>query len=265
MAAAPPQIPPPPPAAAGPALWHEPAPRHFDAAVPCWLKALIIALCTILAMIFLDQRVALWARAHPIPDLAGRPLVQDPTSTKYRGGDIGRELMFLEQWGQFTCSVVVIAAVGLIDPKGRRRALAIAIGCLATLALTHLLKDLCGRSRPFIPGSNENDGSWIFGGPHMGFTGGAKWGSFPSAHTTAAFALAAGLAWFYPRGRALFVGLSLITATLRVLHTAHFLSDVIAGMGLGIFVARWTLSAKLAGRLIALAPANLRTWWQQNP
>ena len=57
---------------------------------------------TLLAIFFLDQKIALWARAHPIPDLAGRPLAEDPTSTKYRGGDIGRELMFLEQFGQFT-------------------------------------------------------------------------------------------------------------------------------------------------------------------
>ena len=36
-----------------------------------------------------------------------------------RRGDVGRELMFLEQWGQFTCSVVVIAAVGLTDIEVR--------------------------------------------------------------------------------------------------------------------------------------------------
>src|SRR5207244_2022538 len=151
---------------------------------------LLIITLTLLAIFFLDQKIALWARAHPIPDLAGRPLAEDPTSTKYRGGDIGRELMFLEQFGQFTCSVVVILAVALIDPKGRRRA--------------------C----------------------------------------------------FYPGGRALFMALALITATQRVLHTAHFLSDVIAGMGLGVLVARWTLSTKFAGHLISLAPPPLRAWWQ---
>jgi membrane-associated phospholipid phosphatase len=163
--------------------------------------------------------------------------------------------MFLEQFGQFACSVVVILAVAVLDPQGRRRALAIAIGCLASLALTYLLKDLFGRSRPFVAAA---DGSWQWRGPWQMST---AWTSFPSAHTPAAFALAAGLSWFYPRGRALFVTLAVITAAQRVLHTAHYLSDVIAGMGIGVFTARMTLHTKLAGRVIALAPDGARKWW----
>ena len=86
----------------------------------------------------------------------------------------------------------------------------------------------------------------------------------PSAHTTAAFALASSLAWFYPRGRALFMTLATITSTQRVCHTAHYLSDVIAGLGIGVFIARTTLSQKRAGRLIALAPPAVRNWWMHN-
>jgi ABC-type antimicrobial peptide transport system permease subunit len=44
--------------------------------------------------------------------------------------------MWLEQWGQWTCSVIVIAAVFLLDRAGRRRALAIALSCLITVLLT---------------------------------------------------------------------------------------------------------------------------------
>ena len=95
----------------------------------------------------------------------------------------------------------------------------------------------------------------------MGFHKGSAWGSFPSAHTTAAFALASSLAWFYPRGRALFMALAIITATQRVWHTAHYLSDVIAGLGSGVFMARWSLGAKLAGRLIAIGPPAVQKWW----
>src|SRR5439155_1186460 len=129
-----------------PALWHEPAPRHFDLRFPWWQKALLVIAATILALLFLDQPLAQWCHAHRIPDL----LRLRPNATPPRPyGDAGRELMFLEQFGQFTCTVIVILAVALLDPKGRRRALSIAIACLLPVALTHLLKDLAGRSRPF--------------------------------------------------------------------------------------------------------------------
>jgi membrane-associated phospholipid phosphatase len=95
----------------------------------------------------------------------------------------------------------------------------------------------------------------------MGFHKGSAWQSFPSSHTTGAFALSLGLAWFYPRGRGLFLGLALITAAQRVLHGAHFVSDTLAGMGIALLMTRWSLRAKLAGRLIVLAPPWAQAWW----
>jgi undecaprenyl-diphosphatase len=233
-----------------PSLWHEPAPRQFDLRIPLWVKLALCAAATVLAILFLDQPLAVWARAHPIPNLA---------YGTGSGGDIARELMWFEQFGQGVCSVTVIAAVALLDRHaGRRRALAIAIGCVLTMLITHLLKDTIGRSRPYVA---ADDGSWIWGGPTMGFTRKSPWGSCPSAHTTAAFALASGLSWFYPRGRALFMGLALFTAAQRVLHTAHYLSDTITGVVIGVGVMRSALAAKLPGRLIALGPPWARRWW----
>src|SRR3954454_688371 len=117
-----------------PALWHDPAPPHFDLRFPWWQKALLVLAAIVIAILFLDQPLAQWCDAHRIPDL----LRLRPNGKSY--GDPGRELMFLEQFGQFTCTVIVILAVALLDPKGRRRALSIAIACLLTVALTHLLK-----------------------------------------------------------------------------------------------------------------------------
>ena len=232
-----------------PALWHEPAPHHFDQAVAWWIKLALIIAATLIAIRWLDFPIAHWTlTTHPIADMA------DPNAKKW--GDIGRELMMLEQWGQWVCSLLVIAAVAMIDRAGRRRALAIAIGCLGTVLVTYLLKDLFGRSRPYV----FHDGTWQWGGPQMGFTHGSAWGSFPSAHTTGAFALSVGLSWFYPRARGLFMGLAVVTAIQRVLHSMHFVSDVLAGMGISILITRWTFQAKLAGRLISLAPASLRNW-----
>ncbi len=241
-----------------PALWHEPAPPHFDLRIPSWFKILILILCTALALLYLDQRVALWAHAHSgnIPDL----MHLRPGGGTY--GDAGRELMFMEQFGQFCCTIGAISAVALLDRAGRRRALALAIACITTALVTYLLKDLIGRSRPFNPDAAQSTlGLWEFRGPWWGFHGGTRWGSFPSAHTSSAFALAAGLAWYYPRGRVLFIYLALFTATLRVLHTAHFVSDVVAGMGVGVGVTRFTLHAKIAGRLIAFVPPRAQRWW----
>ena len=241
-----------PPVAAGeaaPALWHEPAPQHFDLALAWWIKLIVIVAATLAALWWLDLPIARWALStHPLPDL------MNPAA---KHNDIARELMFLEQWGQWVCSVVVIAAVAMIDPKGRRRALAIAIGCFVTVAVCYVLKDVCGRSRPYVHG----DGMWVWGGPTMGFHQGGPWGSFPSAHTTGAFALSVGLSWFYPRARGLFMGLAVITATQRVLHAAHYLSDVIAGMGIAVLLARMTFRAKLAGRVIGWMPTGMRAWF----
>jgi membrane-associated phospholipid phosphatase len=235
-------------------LWFEPQTPHLGSRVPCWIKVILLALLTLLCIAFVDRLVAAWVlRTHPIPDLA---------NAQASGGDPGRELMLLEQWGQWVCSVVVIAVVAILDKAGRRRALAIAIGCLCTVLVSYLLKDLIGRSRPYVAeGSGWPPGSWVWGGPAMGFHKGSAWQSFPSSHTTGAFALSLGLAWFYPRGRGLFLGLALITAAQRVLHGAHFVSDTLAGMGIALLMTRWSLRAKLAGRLIVLAPPWAQAWW----
>jgi membrane-associated phospholipid phosphatase len=234
-----------------PQLWHEPAPHHFDLAFPWWSKALLMILLTAIALQWLDFPIAHWALlTHPLPDFA---------SAVARHGDPARELMMLEQWGQVTCSALVILAVAMIDKAGRRRALAIAIGCLLTVLLCYLLKTTLGRSRPYV----LNTGHWIWGGPAQGFHEGSPWNSFPSAHTTGAFALSVGLSWFYPRARGLFIALALITAAQRILHAAHFLSDTLAGMALAVLITRWTLQAKLAGRLINAMPPPLRAWFLQ--
>ncbi len=235
-------------------LWREPAPEHFDTRISSWVKCLLVVAAVAAALFFLDAPIAAWAaRAHPIPDLTDKAAQQ---------GDAGRELMALEQWGQWVISVIVVAAVFMLDKAGRRRALAIALGCLTTLLVTYVLKELAGRSRPaWALQAGLPPGQWVWGGPVMGFRGRALWTSFPSGHATGAFALSSGLAWFYPRGRLLFMSLACITAAQRVLHHAHFLSDVIAGMGVAVFVTRWTLHENIAARMVARFSPEIQNWW----
>src|SRR5437763_690679 len=115
-----------------PALWSEPAPSRWDALCPWWLKVALGVLATVAAYLWVDQRVAAWAMLH-------EPLTDHGTILRLHTDGV-HELMMLEQYGQWVCSVIVIAAVGLIDRQGRRKALAIGLGCLATVLTCYLLK-----------------------------------------------------------------------------------------------------------------------------
>lgn len=59
--------------------------------------------------------------------------------------------------------------------------------------------------------------------------------SFPSGHTTTAFALAMVLIIFWKKCWPFFIILAILIAASRVIITAHFLSDVVAGAYLGLF------------------------------
>ena len=143
-----------------------------------------------------------------------------------------------------------------VAPQGRRRAIALAIGCLSAVACCYLFKGLFGRTRPWV----LHNGLYHFLGPAYGFGHGASYQSFPSAHTSGAFALAAGLSWFYPRGRGLFYFMGLVVAWQRVMRHAHFPSDVIAGALLAVTVVRTVLWLGWPGKLIALFPQNWQAW-----
>jgi len=211
-------------------------PAHFDLAWAWWIK-LLIGLLLLGAAASFDARMAAWVeRVKPMAQLDE--------------GDTGRELKFLEQFGQWACSIIVILGVWLIDKKGKYRAVAIGLSCLATVGVTYVLKDMIGRPRPtteLLAWMHAGDRAWEFAGLSKH---GSAWGAFPSAHTTGAFALACGLSWFYPRGRALFYGLACITGVQRVLHNAHYLSDVVGGAIIAISVSRLTLRLNPTGRWI---------------
>jgi membrane-associated phospholipid phosphatase len=101
-----------------------------------------------------------------------------------------------------------------------------------------ILKGLTGRARPFVTGdSTAHD--FKFGG---GF-GDADRQSFPSGHTTAAFAAAAAVTseaermWphhFWLAAPAMFGGASLVGLS-RMYHDKHWASDVALGAAIGTF------------------------------
>ncbi|MQA91359.1 MAG: phosphatase PAP2 family protein [Gemmatimonas sp.] len=123
-----------------------------------------------------------------------------------------------------------MAAVGLHATE----AIALAVG--ATL----LAKGLVGRARPAVDVTRPFDVGLV-----RGFLDG-RYRSFPSGHTTAAFALAAAMtnemAYIDPElrvpiGVALYSVASLIGAS-RMYHNEHWASDIVIGAAIGSF-AGW--------------------------
>src|SRR5580698_3328783 len=127
-----------------------------------------------------------------------------------RGGD---------GWLWYAMAVVV----GLFGGPERFAALTAAASSVAAgIGLFLKLKRMCGRKRPCALEPH----CWATLLPPDQF-------SFPSGHTITAFAVAISLGAFYP---ALLLGLlfcAISVAASRVLLGMHFLSDVVAGAGIG--------------------------------
>jgi membrane-associated phospholipid phosphatase len=127
------------------------------------------------------------------------------------------------------------AAVLLDDDDGRREVGSMLEAAAFSGAAAYALKEIAGRERPYETAD------------HTSFDNGSD--SFPSLHTTAAFAIGTVLAesgndrqrWLR---RVLGYGLAAQTAYARMDHDAHWLSDTVAGAALGIATARFVMKRR---------------------
>lgn len=115
----------------------------------------------------------------------------------------------------------------------RKAAYAFAFSGILTLVLVHVFKKIIfkGLPRPaeFIGIENLH----IIDGVKMAF-----WNSFPSGHTTTAFAIFTVLTFTYAKCKSqyLWVSLAIIAGLSRVYLSQHFWMDIFAGSILGILI-----------------------------
>ncbi len=178
-----------------------------------------------------EASVLLW-----IQDFLRNPVTDPVVSLFTKLGDHG--LLF-----------IALTALLLLFPKTRRAGVAAAFGLLFSLLFTNvLLKHLVGRPRPWVdfpqlvPLVFEGDPN-----------------SFPSGHSSAAFAFAAALvgASRYRWMKAAAPILAACMALSRLYVGVHYPTDVLAGVLVGVLagVLGWLLGKALCGRLQEKYPA----------
>jgi len=195
--------------------------RTFLVVLGLWLAAMGIGL-------WLDAPVARWAhraaidRDHP-----------------------GNHLMKMAGDWRFTLGVA-LALVAWHKASWRPAGLLALSGVVGGVLYT-LVKWTAGRRRPLVVIDPLQFSPFISG--WRGFTDEPNL-SFPSGHATLAFATAATLGIWIPRWRYVFYALACVTAAERVAENAHYLTDVIAGAGLGTlsaYLTFWTVDRLARG------------------
>ncbi len=163
--------------------------------------------------------------------------------TIFTSGELQRVLRFFESYGHGLGAAVALLIVALAARHWKaaiRLAAAIAAAAIPYALLARLLVNRC---RP------HKWTAWAAGDIWSTFA--IKGASFPSGHTATAFAFSVVLATAYPRGRWIFLSLATLCGLARVLTGAHFVSDVFAGMFIGLAAGLWAVHSQTLTRLIA--------------
>ena len=140
-------------------------------------------------------------------------------------GDVKRETRFIAQYGQLFCSIIVAILLWQLDR--RQAAPLVMLGAVFGVSvLAMVLKRLLGRVRP----NREKAGRFL--GPGLKHDNYRE--SFPSSHSASAMAMSVVLAQLYPPAAVTFYVLAAACGALRYVLDAHWPSDVLAGLALGI-------------------------------
>ncbi|HNR86958.1 MAG TPA: phosphatase PAP2 family protein [Spirochaetota bacterium] len=116
------------------------------------------------------------------------------------------------------------------DPALAARALFVGVTVSASGIINALVKSVFGRYRPYVWFDDKLFGFKFFQHKY-GFT------SFPSGHSNTSFCAALVFSYMIPYGAPAFFVLAGFIAFSRVAINKHYLSDVLAGSGLGLVSA----------------------------
>jgi undecaprenyl-diphosphatase len=146
--------------------------------------------------------------------------------------DFGKSGWFL--WPLGLLFLAVAALPSMLTPFSQRvlAAIMVRVGFLFTaIAVPSLfvtiIKRMIGRARPMVGGSLD---PFLF----SPFVWRAAYAGMPSGHATTAFAALVAFGTLWPRYRTVFLIYALLIAISRVVVTAHYPSDVLAGALVGI-------------------------------
>jgi membrane-associated phospholipid phosphatase len=137
--------------------------------------------------------------------------------------------------GEPVTTALVIALVWIYDRRRWKAALIVLVAAASTGALSWLIRAAAGRYRPVAILNNQSLDGGSFWVPFRGFSETSDL-SWPSGHSTLAFATAAALIYLSPKGKWLFLFIAAGCAITRVVMQAHFYSDILFGSVLG-----WTV------------------------
>ena len=184
--------------------------------------------------------VTVWLAAMAVGFWLDAPVARYAHRAAIDRDHFGNHVLKMAGDWRFTLAVALALIAWHVDSWRPAGLLALS-GLLGGLLYT-LVKWTAGRQRPLVlidplrfnPFVNGLKG--FLDEPNM---------SFPSGHTTLAFATAATLGITLPKWRYAFYAGASVVAFERVAENAHYLSDVIAGAGLGTlsaYLTYWVMS-----------------------
>lgn len=200
------------------------APRRAPAISLREAAILGIAATGAASLLGFDERIGSWTRASSFQRSPGMRATMDGANMF---GDPGTVFLGAALWAGGELSGDHATAT-----DGVRALEAVALGS----TVTFLVKGIAGRARPHESPTDARDFRW-----GRGFSAGGDYQSFPSGHTTAAFAFASAITarvgrraperarWLGP----VLYGAAALTGFARMYKDAHWASDIVLGAGIG--------------------------------
>ncbi|MCL2549810.1 MAG: phosphatase PAP2 family protein [Methanimicrococcus sp.] len=130
--------------------------------------------------------------------------------------------------GTFRIPAIILGICLWFKKETRPIAIILLAAVLATWIVTFLIKELVHRPRPYIMLGLTAADMLVLTDPTV---------SFPSGHTSSAFASATVISYFFRKWVAPALTLALMAGLARIYLLVHYPSDVAAGAFVGIFAA----------------------------